>query len=158
MSSWEDGWLVHFNKKHIPEVNVYPNVSVFNRKIYTFGEKGEVFIKFDYIDDTIASYDEVAYLDTKSCIFRVSQDDYIITVHVGDDYVVVGKLSDRYVQTNGLSKYDVVIRDIKDYNVVPLATLYDPKELKLDDFAECAKSRLGSRFESYINDIRDPSQ
>lgn len=158
MSSWEDGWLVHLNKKHIPEVNVYPNVSVFNRKLYTFGENGEVFVKFSYIDDTIASYDEVTYLDTKLCVFRVSQNEYIITVFTesGEEVAVVGKLNDRYVTKNNLNQYDVVIRDVNDYKVVPLSKVYDPEQLKPDDFFESARSRVVNNFDQYIKDIRDP--
>ena len=51
-----DEWLKHYEPKYIEEVNIFPNITVFNRKLYTFGPSdGEVYIKFKSHDKSMTS-------------------------------------------------------------------------------------------------------
>lgn len=153
--TWEDQWLVKYNKREIPNENVFPNVSVFNRKLYTFGGKEEVYIKFDHVDDYIKSYDELALWDTNLCMFRVSENDYIVVSRKGEKYAVIGKLSDRYVKKNDLNQYDAQIRNPDDYELITLPEIFDnEKELTYDLLSESAEFRVKARFDAYMNDVK----
>lgn len=157
--AWEDQWLTKTTKREIPDENVWPNISVFNRKLYTFGEPKEAFIKFSFIDDSIGSYDELALWDTNSCIYRVSEDDYlVISTKEGESdppkIAVIGQLGERYLEKNGIKEYNVGIKDIKDFEIVPLSEIFDMKDLTYELLLESASSRVASRFDSYMEDIR----
>lgn len=159
MSSWEDKWLVKTTKKVVPEVNVWPNVSLFNRKLYTFGEKEEAYIKLDWYDAYIESYDELCFYDTNSCIYRVSQDDYIITLNNGgspDDFkvAVLGQLGQRYLRTNRIAEYDVEIRNPDDYKIVHLSEIGDKNKVSFEDLQECVALRVAKNYEHYREQIR----
>lgn len=155
--AWQDQWLTKTTKREIPDEDVWPNITVFNRKLYTFGELKEAYIKFSFIEDSIQSYDELAYLDTNSCIYRVSEDDYIVVLTKNAEtpkIAVIGQLGERYLETNGIKKYNVAIRDIKDYEIIPLSEIYDSKELTYELLLECASSRVAKRFDDFVNHIR----
>lgn len=158
MSSWEELWLKKFNRKDIPQVNIYPNITVFNRKLYTFGDKNEVFVKFEYIDKSIRSQDELTHLDTRSCVLRVDDNTYIVTVSASatsSEIAVIGKLNARYVNKNNLNQYGVKIQDPLEYKFISLTEIYDGENLTFDELAALATARVKPGFDGYLDDIRN---
>ena len=61
-------WFKADDFTEVEDINIHPNVSVFNRKLYTFGNKKETYLKFSSINSNIKSQDEISYLDTRSCL------------------------------------------------------------------------------------------
>lgn len=162
MSSWEDKWLVKTTKKTVPDVNVWPNVSLFNRKLYTLGEKEEAYIKFAWYDAYIESYDELCFYDTRSCIYRVSEDDYLITSGIelpsGKIKVaVVGQLGQRYLRKNHIDAYDVEIRNPDDYEIVHLSEIKDKNKVPFEELHEAVARRVSPGYEQYREQIRTGS-
>lgn len=105
MLSWEELWLTKFNHKGIPQANIHPNVTVFNRKVYTFGGISEVYLKIEFIDQAIKYLNELAHVDTNSCMIKVADNTFIVVLRVKQDskeYAVIGNLNDRYVTKNNL--------------------------------------------------------
>lgn len=62
----------------VPETNIYPNVTVLHNKIYTFGEKHEIYIKYSRVNSYIKSRDELAYVETNACTFRMGENEYVV--------------------------------------------------------------------------------
>ncbi|KAK6204817.1 uncharacterized protein RJT21DRAFT_124039 [Scheffersomyces amazonensis] len=148
-------WFAVDNFKEIKEKNIYPNITVFNRKLYTFGDSKEVFIKFSRINSLIPSQDEITYLDTRSCMVRISQDRYIVVVsNEKGETAVIGELLKRYISKNNLNQYDTKIHNAEEYKILSLSDLYDPETLTADKLVEYASSRIKTRFEKYITYIR----
>ncbi|RLV82755.1 hypothetical protein JA9_003722 [Meyerozyma sp. JA9] len=151
-------WFKADNFTKVEDVNVHPNVSVFNRKLYTFGDKGETYIKFSYINSCIQSQDEIAYLDSRSCGFKISDTRFIVVLKGDKDtnaYAVIGELGTRYITTNKLLEYDVEIRSPDDYTIIPMREIYDSSKLDYESLSEMASSRVKKRFDAYIKDIRN---
>ena len=76
--------------------------------MYTFGPSdGEVYIKFK-------SYDEVCYLDTKSCVWKVAKDRYICAINSSDNtkVAIIGELGQRYIKKNNFDSYNLKIKTI----------------------------------------------
>ncbi|KAK6201536.1 uncharacterized protein RJT21DRAFT_114154 [Scheffersomyces amazonensis] len=150
-------WFASDKFIDIEEKNIYPNVTVFNRKLYTFGESKEVFIKFSRINSSIPTQDEITYLDTRSCMIRISQDRYIVIISnekEEEEFAVIGELSARYITKNNLNQYGSTIYDANDYRIVGLSKLYDPATLTADVLIDAASRRITSMFEKYMADIR----
>jgi hypothetical protein len=151
-------WFKADDFTKVEDVNVHPNVSVFNRKLYTFGDKGETYIKFSYINSCIQSQDEIAYLDSRACGFKISDTRFIVVLRRDKDtnaYAVIGELGSRYITTNKLLEYDVEIRSPDDYTIIPMSEIYDPSKLDYELLSEMASSRVKKRFDAYIKDIRN---
>lgn len=56
----------------------YPNVSIINKTLYTFGTDKEVFIKFKTTNHGIELYDELAMLDINTFIHKISPTGFIV--------------------------------------------------------------------------------
>jgi hypothetical protein len=147
-------WFKADDFTKVEEVNVHPNVSVFNRKLYTFGDKGETYIKFSYINSCIQSQDEITFLDSNSCVFKISDTRFIVVFKKDGKYAVIGELGTRYITKNKLCEYDVQIRSSDDYTIIPMNEIYDPSKLDFELLYENA-GRVKSRFDAYIKDIRN---
>lgn len=143
----------------VPDTNIYPNISVFNRKLYTFGNRHETYLKFSKVNDKIKSQDELALLDTKSCIFKINEDEFIVVLKKKeeDKYGVIGQLNNRYIKTNKLLSYDVVIRSIEDYESVSIDELYPPGMLNFKLLNELAVFRVEKRFDEFMKHIQNGS-
>lgn len=151
MSSWfsADTFI------EVPEANLYPNVSVFNRKIYTFSDDKEVYLKYSKVNSQIQSQDELAHVDTRSCMTRISQDEYI---NIGEkeegSYFVIGQLSPRYIEKNQLNSFNPGIKSAEDCKIVSITEAYDSSKLTLNDLKDSATRRMGDRFEHFMSQIR----
>ena len=148
-------WFKADDFTKVEDVNVHPNVSVFNRKLYTFGDKGETYIKFSYVNSNLQSQDEITYLDSRSCVFKISDTRFIVVMKKGKDYAVIGELGPRYITKNKFCEYDVQIRSPDDYNIVSMNELYDPSMLEFEMLYEMAGSRVKTSFDAYMKDIRN---
>ena len=151
-------WFKADNFTKVEDVNVHPNVSIFNRKLYTFGDKGETYIKFSYINSCIQSQDEITYLDSNSCVFKISDTRFIVVLKRDKDtnaYAVIGELGTRYVTNNKFCEYDVEIRSPDDYTIVSMNEIYDTSKLDFELLYEMAGARVKNRFDAYIKDIRN---
>ncbi|KAG5419757.1 hypothetical protein I9W82_001637 [Candida metapsilosis] len=151
-----DGWLKYYEPKYVEEVNIFPNITVFNRKLYTFGPSdGEAYIKFKSYDKSITSYDDLCFLDTKTCGFRIDEDRYIVTLHVGDKWAVIGELSERYITKNELNSYGTPVRTIGDKQMASLKELYNPKDyISAKELCDCAYDRIKNNFDNYYKHIQ----
>ena len=150
-------WFKNYDLKYVEDVNVYPNITTFNRKLYTFGpSEGEVYIKFKSYDANIKSYDEVCYLDTKSCVWRVAEDRYICTVHSSDEtkVAIIGELGQRYIQKNKFDSYNLKIKSPGEWKVVSITEVYDYKTVTAKELCDRAQSRIPLGFKDYFNEIR----
>ncbi|KAG5416872.1 hypothetical protein I9W82_005602 [Candida metapsilosis] len=150
-------WFKNYEPKYVEEVNVYPNITTFNRKLYTFGpSEGEVYIKFKSYDANIKSYDEVCYLDSKSCVWRVAKDRYICTVNSkdGTKVAIIGELGQRYIQKNKFDNYNLKIKSVGKWEPVSITEVYDYKTLTAEELCKRAQARITSGFEDYFNEIR----
>ncbi|GEQ69733.1 hypothetical protein JCM33374_g3407 [Metschnikowia sp. JCM 33374] len=144
----------------VPEINMGRYATVFHRKLYTFGENGEVFIKFSKLNRNLKSLDDVLLLDTRSCMIRVSTDEYIVVVGEEEtlDTAVVGVLSQRYVQKNNLNQYGENISDITKCNLVSIDKF--TKKLGVSDFDkhfDAAQWRLKTRWAEFKEQIDSKS-
>lgn len=162
MSTWEDKWLVKTTKKIVPDVNVWPNITIFNRRLYTFGSNEEAYIKFSFYDAYLDSYDDLAYYDTNTCIYRVSEEDYIVilTNRVPGEkpqVAVLGQLGERYLKKNHIRAYDVEIRNPEDYEIVHLSVIGEKNGVTFDDLVECSFLRVKKSFEKVRQEIRTGS-
>ncbi|RLV82756.1 hypothetical protein JA9_003723 [Meyerozyma sp. JA9] len=148
-------WFKADDFTEVEDVNVHPNVSIFNRKLYTFGNKGETYIKFSYINSCIQSQDEITLLDTRSCVFKISDTRFIVVLKKDENYAVIGELGNRYITKNKLCEYDVQIRSPDDYTIIPMSEIYDPSKLDFELLYENAGARVKNRFDAYMKDIRN---
>ncbi|KAG2731417.1 hypothetical protein G9P44_005833 [Scheffersomyces stipitis] len=164
-----DSWFEQYIPKYVEDVNIYPNISIYNRKLYTFGGKEEVYNKFLSYNTEILSLDELAYLDTNSCVFRIDVSRYIVVISVevkseeGKSQegkaaryktAVIGELNKRYIEKNKLNSYKINTRDSKDYLLVQLSEIYRAEAFKFEDLNECASSRIKKSFAEYMKQIR----
>ncbi|KAG5416873.1 hypothetical protein I9W82_005603 [Candida metapsilosis] len=150
-------WFKNYEPKYVEEVNVYPNITTFNRKLYTFGpSEGEVYIKFKSYDANIKSYDEVCYLDTESCVWRVAKDRYICTAYSSDEtkVAIIGELGQRYIQKNKFDSYNLKIKSPEEWEVVPITEVYDYKTVTAEELCKRAQARITLGFEDYFDNIR----
>lgn len=148
-------WAPQESMRVIEEVNVYPNISIYNRTIYTFGVQGEAFIKFSRINKAIQSYDELAYLDSRSCMFRIGDDEYVVVIkqEVGDKLAVLGVLSERYVKSNNLRQYDALVKQRDEWEVVQLDDVFDRQTVTLDRVVEALKHRIHDKYNVFASQI-----
>lgn len=156
MSSEEvDQWFVHYVPKVIEDVNIYPNVSIFHRKSYTIGDDKEVYIKFKTINADIDTYDELAMLETDDCIFKISDGRYIVVQNdEGNKLAVLGELGQRCIDLNHYNEYDVAVKDVKQYEMVPISYYYDKSTLSYDQLALRARKRVEPCFDRFLNEIK----
>ncbi|KAG5419758.1 hypothetical protein I9W82_001638 [Candida metapsilosis] len=152
-----DAWLKHYEPKYIEEVNIFPNITVFNRKLYTFGPSdGEVYIKFKSHDKSITCYDELCYLETTSCGIRIDENRHVVFIHVGDKWAAIGEVSERFIEKNELNSFGGGPKNIGDYKVVPLREVYNPKDyISAKELCDCAHSRIKNNFDNYYKQIQE---
>lgn len=151
-------WFKVDDFTEVEDINIHPNVSVFNRKLYTFGNKKETYLKFSSINSNIKSQDEIALLDTRSCIFKISETRFIVVLcnieRTG--YAVIGELGNRYITKNKLCDYeDVEIRSPDDHNIISINEIYDPSSLDFKELSDMASFRVEKRFDQYMKDIQN---
>lgn len=149
-------WFVHYSPKEVEQVNIYPNVSIFNRKIYTFGDEKEVYIKFKTINADIETYDEVAMLDTNSCIYKISENRYVVALKsIGEQKVtILGELGQRYIDKNHLNDLNIDVKDVTEFGIVPISYIYDKSTLTFDLMLDDAKTRLEDNFTQFFEQVK----
>lgn len=151
-------WFKADDFTEVEDINIHPNVSVFNRKLYTFGNKKETYLKFSSINSNIKSQDEISYLDTRSCIFKISDTRFIVVICNIEQtgYAVLGELGNRYITKNKLCDYeDVEIRSPEDHNIISVNEIYDPSSLDFKKLFELASLRVENYFDKFMKDIQN---
>ncbi|KAG2734612.1 hypothetical protein G9P44_002618 [Scheffersomyces stipitis] len=149
-----DSWFDKYSPKNVDEINIYPNISIYNRTLYTFGGKEEVYNKFLSYDAEILSQDELAFLDTNSCVLKIDISRYIVVVTVQGKVSVIGELNQRYIQKNKFDTYDLTIKDSKNYNIVPLTEIYNTDIFDYENLIERAELRVKEKFDEFMKQIR----
>lgn len=149
-------WFVHYNPKVIDDVNIYPNVSIFNRKSYTLGDDKEVYIKFKTINADIDTYDELAMLETNACIYKISDKRYIVALKALNEkkLAVLGELSQRCIDKNGYNDLDIPVKDVKEWEIVPISYIYDKSTLSFDELVNDARSRVAPCFDLFLEQVK----
>ncbi|KAK6199214.1 uncharacterized protein RJT21DRAFT_121512 [Scheffersomyces amazonensis] len=151
-----DLWFNSDNFRDVEQKNVYPNVSVFNRSVYTVIQPKEVYIKYSKINASLGSLDEIAFLSPKCCFFRISENRYIEIVRssTGNEIAVLGELSEKFITKNDFNQYDSNIYEPQEQNIVSLDKIYDPSTLTADALIDAATSRVRGQFGKYIKEVR----
>ncbi|KAK6459885.1 hypothetical protein DFJ63DRAFT_316088 [Scheffersomyces coipomensis] len=62
-------WFSYDEYEDMPDVDLRPNVSVFNRRMYTISDTGGLYHKFKTVNKLIKSQDELCHLDTNAFFF-----------------------------------------------------------------------------------------
>lgn len=125
----ENQWFAHYKPQYIEDINIYPNATLYNRRIYTFGKDKEIYMKLSSMDETIGTYDELAFIENSACYFKIGHNRFIEVIERDDKVAVIGELSQRCIEKNGYNNLvHPEIKKAEDFNLVPLSSVYDSSE------------------------------
>lgn len=114
-------WLSADDFYAVEDVDIRKYATVFHRNLYTFGENGEIYLKYKLLNKNLKGLDDVVLLHPKGCFYRVSEDEYVETVgKFGEEVAIIGVLSDRFVKKNNYAQYDPPISEASETSIVPI--------------------------------------
>lgn len=124
-------WFVHYTPKVIDEVNIYPNVSVFNRQIYTF-ETDKKYLSNLTINYDIESYDNLQCLKPMR-VYTRKVPLALLFVCIGEQkFAALGELGQPCIEKDRYNDINMEVKRRKDWQMVPISYLHDKSTISQD--------------------------